>query len=143
MSSTTGVPSECQQSGLVRGSRIAAMALARLFLIGIVVQFFLAGLAFFEDVDYWEDHKSLGETLGIIPILLIIVAIVGRLPSRLIGMSVVLLVLWVVQILLPDFDNGYIAALHPLNALLLMGLSDQIGGQIRDLTRVLPERREA
>jgi Family of unknown function (DUF6220) len=99
------------------------------------VQFFLAGLALFEDVDYWEEHKSLGETLGIIPILLIIAAIVGRLPSRLIGMSIVLLGLWVVQYVLPDIDNGYIAALHPLNALLLMGLADQIGGQIRNLTR--------
>jgi hypothetical protein len=135
MTSTPVAPSGRQQSGFVRGSRVAAMGLARLFLIGIVVQFFLAGLALFEDVDYWEDHKSLGETLGIIPILLIIAAIVGRLPSRLIGMSIVLLGLWVVQYVLPDIDNGYIAALHPLNALLLMGLSDQIGGQIRNLTR--------
>jgi hypothetical protein len=135
MTSTAEIPTERPQSGLVRGSRVAAMGLARLFLIGIVVQFFLAGLALFEDVDYWEDHKSLGETLGIIPVLLIIAAIVGRLPSRLIGMSIVLLGLWVVQILLPEVDNGYIAALHPLNALLLMGLSDQIGGQIRNLTR--------
>ena len=120
---------------LIRWSRIAAMVLARLFTIGVVVQVFLVGLGFFEDLDYWDDHKSLGQSLGIIPVLLIVAALIGRLPPRLIGMSVVLLVLWIVQISLPEVDNGYIAALHPLNAFLLFGLSAQIGDQVRNLNR--------
>jgi Family of unknown function (DUF6220) len=133
MSSTADVPAA--GTPLIRWSRIAAMVLARLFTIGVVLQVFLVGLGFFEDLDYWDDHKSLGQSLGIIPVLLIVAAFIGRLPQRLIGMSVVLLVLWIVQIRLPDIDNGYIAALHPVNAFLLFGLSAQIGDQIRNLTR--------
>jgi hypothetical protein len=111
------------------------MALARLFTIGVVVQIFIAGLSLFESAKYWDDHKSLGQSLGIIPALLIVAAIVGRLPPRLIGMSVGLLVLWIVQWQLPKIDNGWIAALHPLNAFLLIGLSVQIAEQVRDLIR--------
>jgi hypothetical protein len=135
MSSTANVPVDADATGLVRWSRIAAMVLARLFTLGVVVQVFLVGLAFFQDLDYWDDHKSLGQSLGIIPVLLILAAILGRLPSRLIGMSVVLLVLWIVQWQLPQIDNGWIAALHPVNAFLLFGLSAQIGDQIRNLRR--------
>jgi Family of unknown function (DUF6220) len=133
MSSTANVPAA--DAPLIRWSRIAAMVLARLFTIGVVLQVFLVGLGFFQDLDYWDDHKSLGQSLGIIPVLLIVAALLGRLPPRLIGMSVVLLALWIVQISLPEVDNGYIAALHPLNAFLLFGLSAQIGDQVRNLTR--------
>ena len=143
MSSATNVPVDAGATGLERRSRIAAMVLARLFTLGVIVQVFLVGLGFFQDFDYWDDHKSLGQSLGIIPVLLILAAILGRLPSRLIGMSVVLLVLWFVQWQLPQIDNGWIAALHPLNAFLLFGLSAQIGDQIRDLTRALPQQHEA
>jgi hypothetical protein len=123
-----------QASGLIRWSRVAVVVLARLFIIGIVVQIFLVGLSLFESADYWQDHKSLGESLGLIPILLILVALVGRLPMQLIVMAAALLVLFGVQYALPNVDNGYVAALHPINALVLMGLSDQIARQTRGLT---------
>ena len=135
MSSTANVPAESADSDLIRWSRIAAMLLARLFTIGVVVQVFLVGISLFESAKYWDDHKSLGQMLGILPVLLIVAAIIGRLPQRLIGMSVVLLVLWLIQWQLPEIDNGWIAALHPLNAFLLFGLSAQIGEQIQHLIR--------
>jgi hypothetical protein len=135
MSSSTEIPSARQSNDSTRWARLAAMGLARLFTIGVLVQVFLVGLSLFESADYWDDHKSLGQTLGIVPVLLIFAAIVGHLPTRLIGMSVVLLVLWIIQWQLPKIDNGWIAALHPLNAFLLFGLSLEIGDQIRNLTR--------
>jgi hypothetical protein len=135
MSVTANVPAKEANSGLVRGSRIAAMVLARLFTLGVVVQIFLVGISLFESAKYWDDHKSLGQMLGIVPVLLIVTAIVGRLPPRLIGMSVGLLVLWIIQWQLPEIDNGWIAALHPLNAFLLFGLSAQIGEQVQHLVR--------
>jgi mercuric ion transport protein len=135
MSETANVSAASAARGLTRWSRLAAMVFARLFTIGVVVQVFLVGLGFFEDLDYWDDHRALGESLGIFPMLLIAASLLGRLPPRLIGMSVLLLVLWIVQISLPEVDNGYIAALHPLNAFLLFGLSAQIGDQVRNLTR--------
>jgi Family of unknown function (DUF6220) len=133
MASIEDVPAGGQASGLLRWSRIAVVVLARLFIIGIVVQIFLVGLSLFESADYWEDHKSLGESLGLIPILLILVALVGRLPMRLLVMAALLLVLFGVQFALPNVDNGYVAALHPVNALVLMGLADQIARQTRGI----------
>jgi hypothetical protein len=134
MATIEDIPAGGQASGLIRWSRIAVVVLARLFIFGIVVQIFLVGLGLFESADYWEDHKSLGESLGLIPILLILVALVGRLPMRLIVMAAALLVLFGVQYALPNVDNGYVAALHPINALVLMGLADQIARQTRALT---------
>jgi hypothetical protein len=133
MASIEDVPAEAQVSGLIRWSRIAVVVLARLVTIGVVVQIFLVGLSLFESADYWEDHKSFGGSLGLIPILLILVALVGRLPMRLIVMAALLLVLFGVQYALPNVDNGYVSALHPLNALVLLGLSDQIAKQTRGL----------
>jgi hypothetical protein len=133
MATIEDVPAGGQVSGLIRWSRIAVVVLARLFIFGIVVQIFLVGLSLFESADYWEDHKSLGESLGLIPILLILVALVGRLPMRQIVMAAALLVLFGVQYALPNVDNGYVAALHPINALVLMGLADQIARQTRAL----------
>jgi Family of unknown function (DUF6220) len=134
MATIEDIPAGGQLSGLIRWSRIAVVVLARLFIFGIVVQIFLVGLSLFESADYWEDHKSLGESLGLIPILLILVALVGRLPMRLIVMAAALLVLFGVQYALPNVDNGYVAALHPINALVLMGLADQIARQTSGLT---------
>jgi hypothetical protein len=134
MATREDVPAGDQVSALIRWSRIAVVVLARLFIIGIVVQIFLVGLSLFESADYWEDHKSLGESLGLIPILLILVALVGRLPMRVIVMAAALLVLFGVQYALPTVDNGYVAALHPVNALVLMGLSDQIARQTQGVT---------
>jgi hypothetical protein len=134
MATIEDIPAGGLASGLIRWSRIAVVVLARLFIFGIVFQIFLVGLSLFESADYWEDHKSLGESLGLIPILLILVALVGRLPMRLIVMTAALLVLFGVQYALPNVDNGYVAALHPINALVLMGLADQIARQTRALT---------
>jgi Family of unknown function (DUF6220) len=122
-----------KESGLIRWARIAVVALAWLFAAGVVVQVFLAGLSLFESPDYWEDHKSLGRSLGVIPILLILVALVGRLPVRLIGMASVLLVLFGVQYLLANIDEGYLAALHPVNAFVLFGISTQLGANTHAL----------
>jgi hypothetical protein len=112
-----------------RLNRVAAqigMTLAWLFAAGVVVQIFLAGLALFDNASRWADHKSFGMMIGILPILLLIVVLVGRLPRQIIGMSALLLVLYLIQINLPNAD-GYIAALHPLVAFAVLGLPVQLG----------------
>jgi hypothetical protein len=122
-----------QESGHVRWARIAVIALAWLFAAGVVVQVFLVGLSLFESADFWEDHKAFGRSLGLIPILLILMALVGRLPVRTIGMTSVLLVLYGVQYLLANADEGYLAAFHPVNAFVLLGISTQLGANTRAL----------
>jgi hypothetical protein len=133
MTSLVEAKTERLENGSIRWARIAVVALAWLFAAGVVVQVFLVGLTLFESADFLEDHKTLGGWLGLIPITLILVALVGRLPVRLIVMAAVLLVLYGVQYLLANIDEGYVAALHPVNTFVLFGVSTQLGAQTRDL----------
>jgi Family of unknown function (DUF6220) len=121
------------ESGSVRWSRIAVVALAWLFTAGLVIQFFLIGLSLFKSADYLEDQKSLGDWLGPIPITLMLAALIGRLPMRLIMMAALLLILYGVQYVLANVDDGYVAALHPVNALVLFWVSTQLGARTLDL----------
>lgn len=113
-------------TGLKRVTAQIGLALAWLFAAGVVVQIFLAGLALFDNASRWANHKSFGMMIGILPILLLIVVVVGRLPRPIIGASAILLVLYIVQISLPG-AGGYVAALHPLVAFAVLGLPAQIG----------------
>jgi hypothetical protein len=121
------------ESVSIRWSRIAVVALAWLFTAGLVLEIFLIGLSLFQSADYLDDHKKLGSWLGLIPIMLMLVALIGRLPTRLITMSALLLVLYGVQYMLANVDDGYVAAFHPVNALVLFWVSTQLGARTFDL----------
>jgi hypothetical protein len=122
-----------EAGGLVRGSRGAVVALAWLFAAGVVVQVFLAGLSLFESASYWADHEAFGRGLGFIPVPLLLLALVGRLPLRLVVLAAAVVVLYGLQFLLANVDEGYLAALHPVNAFALLGTAAQLGSQTRGL----------
>lgn len=130
------------QTPLVRWSRIGAMVSTWLFSAGIVVQIFLAGLALFDTALRWDDHTSFGYMIGIFPLITIVLVLIGRLPASIIGMTVVMVVLYIVQTALPTLEFNYVAALHPLVAFALMGMSGQLGARIRAITAVAPEAAE-
>ncbi len=102
----------------------------------IVVQFFLAGLGAFhavhsgvaaKDTDAYNPHKIVGDVIALLSLVLLVLAIVGRLGGRLIGMTVVLLVLaGPIQPLLAGAgeDSGAIwGALHAFVGALILGLT--------------------
>ncbi len=101
--------------------------LARIFLAGLLLQFYLAGAALF-GVGSFEPHRMLGDALTMLVILFPVLALVGRLGRKLIGLSMLLFFLTIVQIMLPSLrgNASWIAALHPVNALALMGISATI-----------------
>ncbi len=101
--------------------------LAAIFLAGLLLQFYLAGIALF-GVGSFEPHQTLGDALAILAILFPVLALVGRLGRKLIGLSLLLLLLTIVQIILPSLRGSaaLIAALHPVNALALIGVSAAI-----------------
>src|SRR6266508_5774535 len=109
MSSIADVQATQEESGLFRRSRLAVVALAWLFAAGVVVQVFLVGLSVFESAAHWENHAAFGRWLGLIPLPLILVALVGRLPLSLVAMAGALLVLYGVQYVLANVDEGYLA----------------------------------
>lgn len=96
----------------------------RIFLVGLLLEFYLAGAAIFGAGLSFEPHRMLRSGLAILVILLLVLALVGRLGRKMIGFSVLLVLLTIVQVMLPSLRGNvpWIAALHPVNALALMGI---------------------
>ncbi|MBI2762277.1 MAG: hypothetical protein HYX54_00750 [Chloroflexi bacterium] len=107
------------------GARRLHTWLAWLFVAAVLVQVFLAGLAIFGATDGFGLHVDFGYTvIGLITLGVLLTAVAGSLSRREIGLSLLLLVLYVVQTALPAARASapVIAALHPVNALVLFAL---------------------
>ena len=102
--------------------------LVGLFALGVLLQAFLAGAALPQlggsgnfvthvEVGYWA--------MGILALLVLIAAGLGRADRQQVWGSVALFVLYIVQTMLPTFKGSapFLAALHPLNALVLFALA--------------------
>ena len=108
----------------------AYQALAGIILVGVVLQFFLAGVGVFR-AGSLGPHRTVGNLLIFAAIILLILAVVsiftGSLDRWKVGLTVVLVVLLLLQSLLAsDFlqdDAPIISALHPVNGLLLVYIS--------------------
>lgn len=103
-------------------------AAAWLLVAGIVVQVFLAGAAIANlgGSGDFSTHIAFGyEAVGLLFLLVLVAAIAARRGRRDIGLAFGLLVLYVIQTMLPSFKASapWLAALHPVNAMLLFGLS--------------------
>jgi hypothetical protein len=98
--------------------------LARVFLVGLLLQFYLASAPIF-GAGSFQPHRMLGAALTAIAFLFPLLALAGRLGRQRIGLSILLVVLAIVQMMLPSLRGAapWIAALHPVNALVLMGIS--------------------
>lgn len=111
-------------------TRPAFAALSALFMIVVVVQFFLGGLLTFSGhTDGLELHRQIGyPVLHTIPILMIIVAALGKMGKKIIGMSIGLLILvgiqpvWVTV----DTEETWVHAIHVPFALAIAFLAHHI-----------------
>jgi hypothetical protein len=99
-------------------ARVFFYGLTVLFLLGVVVQFFLVGLNVFGGTSI-ESHRVLGFILSAAALLLIILALVGRLPRKTVLLTVLLLGLTILQSVLVNVDIDEVGALHPVNALVI------------------------
>jgi hypothetical protein len=109
---------------LIRGVHLIA---AWAFVAGVVVQVFLAGLAVFDDASAFALHANWGFTLEILPIILLVLAAVGRLGRRQVIYAAALFGMFMLQSIFVAVrgDLPMIAALHPVNgfAILLVGIA--------------------
>ena len=97
-----------------------------LFLAGLVFQVYLVGQSLFVDPRDWAAHSSWGWTVAHgLPLLILISAAFSRLGRRRWYVLVALLVSAGIHPFLAAFrdTNPSLAVLHPINALLLVGLT--------------------
>lgn len=105
---------------VARVARTVYAVLAWAFAACVVVQVFLAGMAIFVDPLNWVRHVNFVHFFGELPILMLILAWIGRLP-RGAGLLLGPVILWLligVQFATAE-ARSVVAALHPVNALLL------------------------
>ena len=105
-------------------ARLALPVASGLFVLCAVVQVFLAGLGVFDDPRSFITHREFGYVFGWLTLVILVLALVGRAPRRIVGLSVLLLVLFTFQSILVALraDMPGIAALHPLNGFAILAV---------------------
>jgi len=116
-----------------RGANTVFAYLAALLLLGVIAQFFLAGLGTFdlhaqtlEKSDSFEPHEALGHILAGVALLMLIASLVARTSKFAIWGSVALVVLIeVVQVVLAanGEDHAWVGGLHALDGVVILGLA--------------------
>lgn len=128
---------------ITRYGRWAHIGTAWLFAAGVLVQAFLAGSALRElgGAGDFGAHASFGFTvMGLLALAVLLTSLGGRLPRTQVGLSSALLVLYIVQTALPNARGSapLIAALHLVNAMLLLTLAIFIGWRARRIVATIP-----
>lgn len=98
------------------------------FVAGCLLQVFLAGLGVFDSPLRFATHRDVGYLLGWFTLVILVLALLGREPRRIVGLSILVLVQFALQsvfvLLRPDYPA--IAALHPVNGFLILGVGTAI-----------------
>jgi hypothetical protein len=106
---------------LVQRIRLAIVAL---FILGLFVQFYLAGRGAFGASSY-STHKDFGDVLHLItPVILVLTLLDRRTRNRVdVTHAILLIVLFEVQFALADLKHPSLGAFHPVNALLILAVA--------------------
>jgi hypothetical protein len=122
---------------MVSGARWLLLVLIWLYVAGILVQVFLAGMGLFGGARDFQPHVGLGWILHLVPVLLLIVAAVARVGRQLLWWTTALLVVQFVQPILALLRNDVplVAAFHPVLALVVFWLAITVGVKAWQLVR--------
>lgn len=106
-------------------ARTALPVVVALFLACGIVQVFLAGLGVFDDPGAFISHRQFGYLFGWLTLVSLALALAGRAPGRVTGLSALLLGLFALQSVLVALRSAMpaLAALHPLNGFLLLAVA--------------------
>ena len=111
---------------MVAAKRILVIA-SMLFLLGVVLQFFFAGLALLGGED-WEMHRGFGwSALTLTPVLILVVAYLAKVGRVTLFLSVALVVLAVIQpFWVSEFEGEFLGSMHVLGALVIFTLAHHV-----------------
>ncbi|HEX5175192.1 MAG TPA: hypothetical protein VFV91_13725 [Gaiellaceae bacterium] len=124
-------------TALRRGAWVGLKYVTSLFFLGVVVQFFLVGYGLFamkhgatiDNAKSLDAHRGLGFILSDFGAILLLILTLLAWPARRLRMAWILLaVLAFVQGILATvgFHHWGVGMFHPVNALLLLGLSGRL-----------------
>lgn len=121
-----------------RGAWVGLKYVTTLFFVGVIAQFFLVGYGLFDmkhgstidNAKSLDPHRALGFILSDVGalLMLILVLLAWPKPRRLLYLWILLAVLAFVQGILATvgFHHWGVGMFHPVNALILLGLSGRL-----------------
>jgi putative tricarboxylic transport membrane protein len=112
--------------GRVRWARRGYLALAWVFAGCVAVQVFLAGMATFVDAARWPWHTSFIHAFEFLPLLMLPIAFLARVPAAMRWLTGALFALIWLQYLTANI-GGIPSAFHPVNALVIFWVAVHLG----------------
>ncbi len=104
-------------------TRVLFVIVAYLLALCILIQVFLAGLSVFASPTYWTFHKTFVVYFEFLPLLLMILAVLGRTRHALVWFGLLLQAQIVLQYVFVYLPISVVAALHPVNAVIMFWLT--------------------
>jgi len=106
-------------------ARTIHLVIAWLVVAGLVIQVWLAGRGIFDSSAGFATHRVLGYTIGLAPIVLLVLGFLCGMGRRVAILAVAIFVLVIVQSVLVVMrtSNPDIAAIHPVNGFLILLLA--------------------
>ena len=129
---------------MTKVSRIVYLAASTLFLVGVSLQVFLAGMVVVALRTGWGNHRDLGHALALPLLIMLLTAYLGRLPSKIKWMTWLLLGVYIIQadvIIFMRASYPYVSAFHPVLALVDFGLGAFLVYQVWKLVQDDREER--
>jgi hypothetical protein len=119
-----------------RGAWVALKYVTTVFFLGVVLQFFFVGYGLFgmkdgqtiDNAKSLDAHRAFGFILadGGAILMLVLVLLAWPTPRKLLVAWIVLAVLAFFQPVLADFHHKWVGMFHPVNAIILLGLSGRL-----------------
>jgi hypothetical protein len=105
-----------------RIARPIHLVVAWLFVVGLLVQVFLAGMGVFDSFRMFATHRDFGYALTAVPVVLIVTSLVGGFGRMEAIAAAVMLGQFILQSVLvfQGDSTPAIAALHPVNGFLIL-----------------------
>jgi hypothetical protein len=119
--------------------RLGFVLAAWLFVVSVVIQIVLVGMDIFADLG-GDIHRDFAYVYGWLAPLLVLLASVARVPTGLRKLTLVLLLLFAAQTVLPSLKDQFplLAAFHTVNALAIFGVGLMLARRATEWVRQVP-----